>query len=150
MLPRDSIADAIRARIERLLHRPSSTVWLHRVRIKTDRFDESLDFYANLLGLSLGEITADPKTRRARVRLLDATGDVIVEIEETVSDEVTTGLRIAFSMPRRVWYLFRSRLETRHYNYENIGDTIYLKDANGTPVQVTALDNTSFQASDSS
>lgn len=146
MLPRHSIADAIRARIERLLHRPSTTVWLHRVSIRTDRFDESLIFYTNLLGLSLDEVTIDPETGYPRAHLLDATGNEILQIEETVANEATSSLKIAFSMPTRVWYLFRSRLESRGYNYEDVGGILYLRDTIGTPIQVKALDDDSFQA----
>lgn len=148
MLPRYSIADAIRAHIERLVHQPSSTVWLRGIRLKTDQFDQALDFYSNLLGLPLHEVTIDPKTDRPRAHFIDAIGDEILLIEETVPDEASTGLEIAFSMPQRVWYLFRSRLETRGYDYESVGDTLYLKDINGTIIRVKALDETSFQASD--
>lgn len=149
MPSRPSNADALSARVDRLLRGESTTTRLSRIHLKTNRFDATLDFYATVLGLSVQEVSIEPKTGRPQAHLVHADGEETIRIEESDQQgEVTTNLGIAFSMPLRSWYLLRSRLQTRDYPFEEVqlGKSLCIKDPDGACIRVNARSDASIEA----
>ena len=124
---------------ERALRKPSSTVWLQSVCVRTTRFDEALDFYVRILGLTLDGVGVHPLTSAARAKMLDAEGNQIFELVEATGDAVRGVHELAFGMPRRTWHLLRARLSMHHVNYTEAADSLWLEDVDGTTLRIQAL-----------
>src|SRR5688500_17927726 len=128
---------------ERAFRRPSSTIWLHRVRVATQRFDEALQFYVGTLGLTLRTVELDPaRPAHLRALLTDAEARDVLELVEVDADGYTeTRLsELAFCLPRRTWQALRVRLETQGYTYALSGGALSFADADGLPLRVEALE----------
>jgi glyoxylase I family protein len=129
---------------ERALRRPSSTIWLHRVRVGTRRFDEALQFYVGTLGLTLRTVELDPaRPAHLRAILTDAEArDVLELVEAAPGAGVASGLsELAFCLPRRAWQALRVRLETQGHPYAVSGTALTFADADGLPLRVEALED---------
>ena len=123
---------------ERALRKPSTAVWLRGVSVGTARFDESLAFYVQALGLTLGGVDVHPLTARARAHLLDAEGRRVLDLVEA-DDGARGPSEIAFGVPRRVFALLRSRLDLQGADYADAGGALYVEDPDGTTLRVEAL-----------
>jgi hypothetical protein len=127
---------------ERAIRRPSSTIWLHRVRVVTRRFDDALGFYVGTLGLTLRAVDLDP-ARPAYVRaiLIDAEGRDVIELVEADEAGVADSRlgELTFCLPRRSWQALRARLETQGSTYQLAGSALLFSDADGLPLRVEAL-----------
>ena len=127
---------------ERALRKPSTAVWLQSVRVRTARFDEALDFYGTLLGLTLRTVRVHPVSAQLSAQMTDAEGHDVLEIVENAPEAgapATGGHELAFGMPRRTWHLLRARLDTKKWPYEKAGDCLYLSDADGTALRIESL-----------
>ena len=124
---------------ERALRKPSSTVWLQSVCVRTTRFDEALDFYVRTLGLTLDGVGVHPLTAAARAKMLDAEGNQVFELVESTGDAVRGVHELAFGMPRRTWHLLRARLSMQSVDYTEAGDSLWLEDVDGTTLRIQAL-----------
>jgi glyoxylase I family protein len=127
---------------ERAIRRPSSTIWLHRVRVVTRRHDDALQFYVGTLGLTLRTVDLDPaRPAYLRAILTDAEGRDVIELVEADEAGVADSRlgELTFCLPRRSWQALRARLETQSYHYDLRGDTIHLSDADGLPLRVESL-----------
>jgi catechol 2,3-dioxygenase-like lactoylglutathione lyase family enzyme len=127
---------------ERAIRRPSSTIWLHRVRVVTRHFDDSLSFYVGTLGLTLRAVDLDP-ARPAHVRaiLIDAEGRDVIELVEADDAGVADPRlgELTFCLPWRSWQALRARLETQGHNYQASDRALTFSDADGLPLRVEAL-----------
>jgi catechol 2,3-dioxygenase-like lactoylglutathione lyase family enzyme len=130
---------------ERAYRRPSSTIWLHRVRVGTCRFEEALQFYVGTLGLALRTVELDPgRSPYLRAVLVDAEARDVLELVEAdggaggVAGAALHGL--TFGLPRRAWQLLRTRLDTQGYPYTLSPTVITLHDADGLRLRVEPLD----------
>ena len=129
--------DSAYRQAERALRKPSSAIWLRAVSLRTARFDEALDFYTQALGLTLGDVGADPLTARVRAQMLDAEGRPVLQLVE--ADEAGGVGELAFGMPRRTVALLRSRLDLQGVRYTDAGGALYVADPDGTTLRVEAL-----------
>ena len=129
---------------ERALRRPSSTIWLHRVRVATRRFDEALQFYVGTLGLALRTVELDPAhPTRFRAVLVDAEARDALELVEAAPGEGGAPVmsELGFCLPRRAWHALRVRLDTQGYPYALAGNALQLKDADGRVLWVEPLED---------
>lgn len=136
------LADSPLRAAERALRKPSTAVWLQSVRVRTTRFDESLEFYGSLLGLSLRTVRVHPVSAQLSAQMTDAEGHDVLEIVENAPEAEAPGLgghELAFGMPRRTWHLLRARLDTKKWPYEEAGNCLYLSDADGTALRIESL-----------
>ncbi len=126
---------------ERALRRPSSTIWLHQVRVTTRHLDEALAFYVTTLGLTLRAVELDPAhPTRLRAILVDAEERDVLEIVEGGDEAPIANLsQLGFGLPRRAWHLLRTRLDTQEVPYRLSGDCLLLRDADGILVRVQPL-----------
>lgn len=123
---------------ERALRKPSTAVWLRGVSVGTARFDESLAFYVQTVGLTLGGLDAHPVTARARAHLLDAEGRRVLDLVDAEGGGRGPS-EIAFGVPRRVFALLRSRLDLQGADYTDAGGALYVEDPDGITLRVEAL-----------
>ena len=133
------LADSPLRAAERTLLKPSTAVWLQSVRVRTSRFDEALEFYGSVLGLSLRTVRVHPVSSQLSAQMTDAEGNDVLELVEMDNAESARGHELAFGMPRRTWHLLRARLDTRKWPYETAGDCLYLADADGTALRIESL-----------
>ncbi len=133
------LADSPLRAAERTLRKPSTAVWLQSVRVRTNRFDESLAFYGSLLGLSLRTVRVHPVTSELSAQMTDAEGNDVLELVETETPQSAGGHELAFGMPRRTWHLLRARLDTQKYPYETSGDCLYVSDVDGMALRIKSL-----------
>ena len=124
---------------ERALRKPSSTIWLRSVCIRTTRFDEALDFYVTSLGLTLGALGVHPITAQTRAQFLDAEGNQVFELLESDDESARGAHELAFGMPRRTVTLLRSRLDLQGIDFTDTPSALYLRDVDGTLLRVEAL-----------
>ena len=130
--------DSAYRQAERTLRKPSSAVWLRGVSVRTTRFDDTLAFYVQAVGLTLGGMDVHPLTARTRAHLLDGEGHRVLDLVEADGDARRPG-EISFGMPRRVFALLRSRLDVQGVAYTDAGGALYLSDPGGTALRLEAL-----------
>ena len=131
--------DSAYRQAERALRKPSSTVWLRSVCVRTTRFDDALDFYVTALGLTLGGLGVHPLTAQPRAQLLDAEGNRVFELVESDDDSARGVHELAFGMPRRTVTLLRARLDLQGVAYREAAGALYLRDVDGTLLRIEAL-----------
>ncbi len=131
--------DSAYRQAERALRKPSSTVWLRSVCVRTTRFDQALDFYVTALGLTLGGLGVHPLTAQPRAQLLDAEGNRVFELVESDDDSARGVHELAFGMPRRTVTLLRARLDLQGVDYKEVIGGLYLRDVDGTLLRIEAL-----------
>ena len=131
--------DSAYRQAERALRKPSSTVWLRSVCVRTTRFDDALDFYVTALGLTLGGLGVHPLTAQPRAQLLDAEGNRVFELVESDDDSARGVHELAFGMPRRTVTLLRARLDLQGVEYQEAAGGLYLRDVDGTLLRIEAL-----------
>jgi len=127
---------------ERAIRRPSSTIWLHRIRVVSRCFDDALQFYAGTLGLTLRNVDMDPvRPAHLRAILTDAEGRDVIELVEGDDAGVADPRlgELTFCLPWRSWQALRARLETQGHAYTATAGALCLMDADGLPLRVEAL-----------
>ena len=133
-----AVLDSAYRQAERTLRKPSTAVWLQSVCVRTARFDEALEFYVNVLGLTLGGLGVHPLTAQPRAQMLDAEGHRVFELVD--AGDTGRGVHeLAFAMPRRTVTLLRSRLDLQGVAYKEAGGAIFLHDVDGTLLRIEAL-----------
>jgi catechol 2,3-dioxygenase-like lactoylglutathione lyase family enzyme len=131
--------DSAYRQAERTLRKPSSAIWLQSVCVRTARFDEALEFYVNVLGLTLGGLGVHPLTAQPRARMLDAEGHQVFELVEAPEDTGRGIHELAFGMPRRTVTLLRSRLDLQGVEYKEAGGALFLRDVDETLLRIETL-----------
>ena len=134
-----SLSESPYRQAERALRKPSSTVWLQSVCVRTTRFDEALDFYVRTLGLTLDGVSIHPLTLAPRAKMLDAEGNQVFELVEAEGDATRGVHELAFGMPKRTWHLLRARLAMQGVDYTEAGQSLWLEDVDGTTLRIEAL-----------
>ena len=124
---------------ERALRKPSSTVWLRGVRVRTQHFDEALRFYGSLLGLAVGGVHVHPVSARMSACMNDADGNTVLEVVETREATQAGTNELSFVMPRRTWQLLRVRLDTQLWPYETVGDMLVVRDVDGHVLRIESM-----------
>jgi glyoxylase I family protein len=109
----------------------------------TTDLDAAVDFYVDLIGLSLRTVEDDPvRDGRQRAMLTDAQDrDVIelIEMEEMKHPSVPGrgGIHhLGFSLPPREWHSLRSRLDAADHAYEEVKGRLFARDADGLVLEI--------------
>lgn len=121
----------------------AAPMWLTHAAIMTTRLDESIAFYRDILDLRLRVIEDDPiRKGRRRALLTDSEGRDIIEIIEMTemahpSIPGRGGIHhIGFTLPAREWHSLRSRMDARGYAYQEIGERLFVRDADGLILEI--------------
>lgn len=109
---------------------------LGRLHLHTRNFRRALNFYSEVLGLALEDITVVPETLGPCAHFLNGSGECILKIYEANEEDSADYAGITFVMPSRTWYLLRARLDTQNYPYKKADSLIIFKDMDGRPIQV--------------
>lgn len=127
---------------EHTLLKPSNAVWLRSLRLRTCHFEETLEFYVTLIGLTLREVTVHPTTCAMTAHLVGAEGEAVIQLVEATPDSPgfarrrAAGHELGIAMPRRTWQLLRARLERRSLTYTDCADALCFSDPDGTRLRV--------------
>ena len=118
-------------------------VQLDHASIMTTDLDAAVDFYVNLIGLSLRTVEDDPvRDGRRRALLTDDRGrDVVelIEMEEMKHPSVPGrgGIHhLGFSLPPRDWHSLRSRLDAADHPYEEVKERLFARDVDGLVLEI--------------
>jgi glyoxylase I family protein len=121
----------------------SGDVRLDHASVMTTDLDAAIDFYVDLIGLSLRTVEDDPvRDGRKRAMLTDAQDrDVIelIEMEEMQHPSVPGrgGIHhLGFSLSPREWHSLRSRLDAADHPYEEVKGRLFARDADGLVLEI--------------
>ena len=121
----------------------SADVRLDHASVMTTDLDAAIDFYVDLIGLSLRTVEDDPiRDGRRRAMLTDAQDrDVIelIEMEEMQHPSVPGrgGIHhLGFSLSPREWLSLRSRLDAADHPYEEVKGRLFARDADGLVLEI--------------
>ena len=102
-----------------------------------------MQVYLDVLGLGLERVEDDPlRPGHQRALLVDAHGAEVLEIIEMteLSHKAIPGRgglhHLGFRLPRRAWRDLRSRLDARCYDYQEIADRLFVRDADGLILEI--------------
>ncbi len=119
------------------------TIRLTHAALVTSCLTDAIDFYVDVLGLTLRVKEEDPiRKGRMRAMLMDAAGiDVIEIIEITEMSHTSIPGRgaihhIGFSLPERDWHSLRSRLDALGYPYQEVQRRLFIRDADHVVLEV--------------
>ncbi|GAB5521897.1 MAG: VOC family protein [Rhodothermales bacterium] len=118
-------------------------VALDHAAIVTQALQPALDFYVELLGLTLSVVEPDPiREGRQRALLTDANGRTVLELIE-IPEYVHASVpghgamhHLGFRFPERAWHAFRSRLDTQSYPYHQLDLRLFVRDADGLMLEI--------------
>ena len=113
-------------------------VALDHAAIVTQALQPALDFYVELLGLTLSTVEPDPiREGRQRALLTDANGRTVLELIE-IPEYVHASVpghgamhHLGFRFPERAWHAFRSRLAEKKNPCRRVEFRLFLRDADG-------------------
>ncbi|MFB6098755.1 MAG: VOC family protein [Salinibacter sp.] len=121
----------------------SGDVRLDHASVMTTDLEAAIDFYVDLIGLSLRTVEDDPvRDGRKRAMLTDAQDrDVIelIEMEEMKHPSVPGrgGIHhLGFSLSPREWHALRSRLDAANHPYEEVKGRLFVRDADGLVLEI--------------
>ena len=121
----------------------SGDVRLDHASVMTTDLDAAINFYVDLIGLSLRTVEDDPvREGRKRAMLRDAQDrDVIelIEMEEMQHPSVPGrgGIHhLGFSLSPREWHSLRSRLDAADHPYEEVKGRLFARDADGLVLEI--------------
>jgi len=121
----------------------SGDVRLDHASVMTTDLEAAVDFYVDLIGLSLRTVEDDPiRDGRKRAMLTDAQDrDVIelIEMEEMQHPSVPGrgGIHhLGFSLSPREWHSLRSRLDAANHPYEEVKGRLFARDADGLVLEI--------------
>lgn len=116
---------------------------LDHASIMTAELDAAVDFYVDVLGLTLRVVEDDPiREDRCRAMLTDDEGRDILEIMEVTDMEHPTvpgrgGIHhLGFALPSEAWHALRSRLDAEAYPYQEQGGRLFIRDADGLVLEI--------------
>ena len=121
----------------------TSSLRLDHASVMTTQLDRAIDFYVDILGLSLRVVEDDPiRSGRRRAMLVDDEGHDVIEIIE-MTDLVHPTIpgrggihHIGFRLPPREWHSLRSRLDASSYPYQETNGCLFLRDADGLVLEI--------------
>lgn len=119
------------------------TIRLTHAALMTQDLSKAVDFYTNVLGLSLRVEEEDPLRKgHQRAMLIDASGaDAIELIEYRELQHVSVPghgavNHVGFHLPERSWHSLRSRLDEISYPYQEVEGRLFLRDADEVVLEV--------------
>ncbi len=120
-----------------------SPIRLSHAALMTTQLDAAIDFYVELLNLTLRVVEDDPiRKGRRRAMLADAAGGDVVEIIEMpeLAHPHIPGRggihHIGFRLPRRAWHALRARLDAAAYAYQEINHCLFVRDVDGLVLEI--------------
>lgn len=109
----------------------------------TTELQDAIDFYVDILGLTLRTVEDDPvREGRRRAMLTDAGGHDVVEIIEMpeMAHPSVPGRggvhHLGFRLPNRKWHSLRSRLDAAEYPYQEVKGRLFVRDADGLVLEI--------------
>ena len=121
----------------------SGDVRLDHASVMTTDLEAAIDFYVDLIGLTLRTVEDDPiRDGRQRAMLTDAQDrDVIelIEMEEMQHPSVPGrgGIHhLGFSLSPREWHSLRSRFDAADHPYEEVKGRLFARDADGLVLEI--------------
>ncbi len=122
---------------------PDTSLWLDHAAIMTAELGPAVDFYADLLGLRVNIVEADPiRKGRRRAMLFDSNGRDVLEIIEMTElrHRVVPGAgavhHLGFRFPTEDWKALRDRLDDRKYPYEEVSGRLFVRDVDGLVLEI--------------
>jgi glyoxylase I family protein len=123
---------------------PSSiSVRLNHAAVMTTDLEAAIEFYVDILGLSLKMTEDDPvREGRQRALLTDGNGQEVVEIIEMpeMAHPSVPGRggvhHIGFHLSERDWHSLRSRLDAADYPYQEVKGRLFVRDADGLVLEI--------------
>ncbi len=116
---------------------------LTHAALMSSQLDESIQFYVDVLGLTLRVKEEDPvRPGRMRAMLMDSEGRNIIELiefpEMTHSSVPGRGAihHVGFCLPQRNWHSLRSRLDALGLPYQEVESRLFLRDADGVVLEI--------------
>lgn len=120
-----------------------ASIRLTHAAVMTKKIDQAIEFYTDVLGLSLKAIGDDPiRKGRRRAMLADREQREILEIIEMTelahpSIPGRGGIHhIGFHLPKTEWHVLRSRLDAKGYGYEEIHGCLFVRDSDGLVLEI--------------
>lgn len=121
----------------------SARLKLTHAAVMSTQLDRAIEFYCDVIGLSLGRVEADPiRKGRRRALLIDGDGSEMLEIIEMAelahpSIPGRGGIHhIGFQLPQSEWHRLRARMDAKSYPYEEIGGRIFVRDFDGLVLEI--------------
>lgn len=126
---------------------PSATmpgsVRLDHACILTTQLRPSVDFYVDMLGLTIDRIEDDPlRPDHQRALLVDGENRAVLEIIEMAelghpAIPGRGGLHhLGFRLPKRAWRALRARLDATSYDYQEIEGRLFVRDVDGLVLEI--------------
>jgi len=123
-----------------------SSAWrigLDHAAVTTSDLTVAVDFYSNVLGLTLRIVEDDPIRRgHQRAFLCDGSGREVIELIEMpeLGHPAIPGRgaihHIGFRMSRTDWHTLRGRLDAAGYPYDEIDSRLFVRDADGLVLEI--------------
>jgi glyoxylase I family protein len=121
----------------------ASPVRLDHASVMTTDLEEAVDFYVDLLGLTLRVIEDDPvREGRKRAMLTDGRGRDVIEVIEMpeMAHPSVPGRggvhHLGFRLPDREWHSLRSRMDAAEYPYQEVKGRLFVRDADGLVLEI--------------
>lgn len=119
------------------------TIGIDHAAVTTRNLQTAISFYSEVLGLTLRYIENDPiREGRQRAMLYDASGRDVVELIEMpeLAHPAIPGRgavhHLGFRMTRRDWHSLRSKLDSTAYPYDQVGERLFVRDADGLILEI--------------
>lgn len=119
------------------------TIRLTHAALMTHDLKKAIDFYTDMLGLSLRVEEEDPiRQGHQRAMLVDGSGhDVIELIEYAELKHASIPGRgainhVGFALASRNWHSLRSRLDTLGYPYQELEGRLFLRDPDEVVLEI--------------
>ena len=118
-------------------------IGMDHAAVTTRNIQKAISFYGDVLGLALRCVEDDPiREGRQRAMLCDVSGRDVIELIEMpeLAHPAIPGRgaihHLGFRMPERDWHSLRTRLDSADYPYDQIGQRLFLRDADGLILEI--------------
>lgn len=122
---------------------PAVSVRLDHAAVMTTDLDAAIEFYVDILGLTLKVKEDDPvREGRQRALLTDDHGQEVIEIIEMpeMAHSSVPGRggvhHIGFQLSERDWHSLRSRMDAADYPYQEVKGRLFVRDADGLVLEI--------------
>jgi|SRR5690606_18813145 len=118
-------------------------IGMDHAAVTTRSLQRAVSFYCDVLGLALRRMEDDPiREGRQRAMLCDVSGRDVIELIEIpeMAHPAIPGRgaihHLGFRMPQRDWHSLRARLDSTDYPYDQVGERLFLRDADGLILEI--------------
>jgi glyoxylase I family protein len=122
---------------------PVLSAHLAHAAVMTTDLDAAIDFYVDILGLSLDRTEDDPvREGRQRALLTDGDGREIIEIIEMREMQHPSvpgrgGIHhLGFHLSEEDWHALRARMDAAEYPYQETKGRLFVRDADGLVLEI--------------